>query len=99
MRLVVIILVFVQVINGFHTTNKVYRTRKSTQISQSLITSEHREAISKVANLACLKAGQLITDGSKSISLQDDVMSKIGSRDIVTKVRLYPSNNILKNAL
>ena len=91
MRLIIVILTFVQVINGLYITNKEYRTRKSTQIAQSLITAGHREAISKVASLACLRAGQLITDGSKSISLQDDVMSKIGSRDIVTKVRFLSS--------
>ena len=91
MRVIIILLTFLDALYAFHTTNKLYRSRKSTQIAQSIITSEHREAISKVASLACLRAGQLITDGSKSISLQDDVMSKIGSRDIVTKVSFISS--------
>ena len=86
MRAFIVIIFFFDVINAFTKPYKIYRSRKSAQLAQSLITAEHREAISKVASLACLRAGKLITDGSQSISLQDDVMSKIGSRDIVTKV-------------
>lgn len=42
--------------------------------------------IKNIATQACYKAGELILGGSKTISLQNDVISKIGSRDIVTQV-------------
>jgi len=42
--------------------------------------------IKNIATQACYKAGERILEGSRTISLQDDVISKIGSRDIVTKV-------------
>lgn len=44
------------------------------------------ELISTTAFKACQIAGLKILEGSNTISLQDDIISKIGSRDIVTKV-------------
>ncbi len=43
-------------------------------------------SIMDIAHIACKKAGLRILEGSETINLQNDVISKIGSRDIVTKV-------------
>ena len=54
------------------------------------------ESIFSTAYKACEKAVLRILEGSKSISLQDDVISKIGSRDIVTAVDLEVQEIIKK---
>ena len=50
--------------------------------------SEWETSITKYAHRACYAAGKIILDQSQGINLQTDIVSKIGSRDIVTKVVL-----------
>ena len=57
------------------------------------------ESIFSTAYNACEKAGLRILEGSRSINLQDDVISKIGSRDIVTAVDLEVQEIIKKTVL
>lgn len=55
-------------------------------VTPVLVDEATKTAISDVATLASLKAGEKIMEGFSTISLENDIISKIGSRDIVTKV-------------
>ena len=67
------------------TGNRIIRSRRI-ELLASATSASDRVALQRVAIDAVRSAGRYILAGSGTINLNDDVKSKIGSRDIVTKV-------------
>ena len=71
---------------AFRSTGSRIMRSRSAPLAQSTTSAADRVNLQRVAIDAVRSAGRCILAGSGKINLADDVKSKIGSRDVVTKV-------------